>query len=41
MGSIKPILILLPEYLYLKRKITWQQVAGAVLSVGGVTLFFI
>lgn len=36
-----PILILLPEYLYLKRKITWQQVAGAVLSVGGVTLFFI
>ncbi|MBP6868380.1 MAG: DMT family transporter [Bacteroidales bacterium] len=36
-----PILILLPEYLFLKRKVTWQQVAGAVLSVGGVTLFFI
>jgi len=36
-----PILILLPEYLFLKRKITWQQVVGAVLSVGGVTLFFI
>lgn len=36
-----PILILLPEYLFLKRKVSWQQVAGAVLSVGGVTLFFI
>lgn len=36
-----PILILLPEYLILKRKVTWQQVVGAVLSVGGVTLFFI
>ena len=36
-----PILILVPEYFILKRKVTWQQVAGAVLSVGGVTLFFI
>ena len=36
-----PILILLPEYLFLKRKVTWQQVVCAVLSVGGVTLFFI
>lgn len=36
-----PILILVPEFFILKRKVTWQQVAGAVLSVGGVTLFFI
>jgi drug/metabolite transporter (DMT)-like permease len=36
-----PIMILVPEYLVLKRKVTWQQVLGAALSVGGVTLFFI
>jgi drug/metabolite transporter (DMT)-like permease len=36
-----PVIILLPEYLFLKRKVTWVQVAGAVISVAGVTLFFI
>ena len=36
-----PIMILVPEYFVLKRKVTWQQVLGAALSVGGVTLFFI
>ncbi|HPX79389.1 MAG: DMT family transporter [Bacteroidales bacterium] len=36
-----PILILLPEYFFLKRRITWEQVVGAVLSVGGVALFFL
>jgi drug/metabolite transporter (DMT)-like permease len=36
-----PVIILLPEYLFLKRKVTWVQLAGAVISVAGVTLFFI
>ncbi len=36
-----PILILLPEYLILKRKVTWEQLLGAVISVSGVALFFL
>ena len=36
-----PIVILAPEYFLLKRKVTAAQVAGALLSVGGVALFFL
>ena len=35
-----PIMILLPEYVILKRKVTWEQLLGAVISVSGVALFF-
>lgn len=36
-----PIMILLPEYVILKRKVTWEQLLGAVISVSGVALFFL
>lgn len=39
--AMVPILILLPEYLILKRKVTWEQLLGAVISVSGVALFFL
>lgn len=36
-----PIIILIPYVLLYKKKITWVEVLGAVLSVGGVSLFFL
>lgn len=39
--AIVPILIIIPAIIIHKQKVTWIEVAGAVISVGGVTLFFI
>jgi drug/metabolite transporter (DMT)-like permease len=39
--SISPVLILAPSMWINKEKITAMEIAGAVLSVGGVALFFI
>lgn len=39
--SIVPVLIIAPSVLIMKEKITWIEVIGAVLAVGGVSLFFI
>ncbi|MCQ2251330.1 MAG: DMT family transporter [Bacteroidales bacterium] len=39
--SLTPIFILLPTYLFFHQKITWREIAGAVVAVGGVTLFFV
>jgi drug/metabolite transporter (DMT)-like permease len=36
-----PIIILIPYVLFYKKKITWIELAGAILSVGGVALFFL
>ena len=36
-----PIIILIPYILFYKKKITMVELAGAVLSVGGVALFFL
>lgn len=36
-----PIIILIPYILFYKKKITLVELAGAVLSVGGVALFFL
>lgn len=36
-----PIIILLPYVLFYKKRVTWVEVAGAVLSVVGVSLFFL
>ena len=39
--AMTPIIILLPSYWLFHEKITWRAVAGAVISVVGVSLFFL
>lgn len=39
--AITPILIIPPTLIFFKQKISWQEVAGAMISVAGVALFFI
>jgi drug/metabolite transporter (DMT)-like permease len=39
--ALTPIIILLPSYWLFHEKITWRAVFGAVISVVGVSLFFL
>ena len=39
--AMTPIIILLPSYWLFHEKITWRSVIGAIISVFGVSLFFI
>ncbi|MBR4898522.1 MAG: DMT family transporter [Prevotella sp.] len=39
--AMTPIIILLPSYWLFKERITWRAVVGAVISVIGVSLFFL
>ena len=39
--AMTPIIILLPSYWLFQEKITWRAVLGAVISVFGVSLFFL
>jgi drug/metabolite transporter (DMT)-like permease len=39
--AIVPILIIIPAILIYKQKVTWIETIGAIISVLGVTLFFI
>ena len=39
--AMTPIIILLPSYWLFHKKITWRAVLGAVISVIGVSLFFL
>lgn len=39
--SLSPILILWPAYFLFGQKVTWREILGAVISVVGVSLFFI
>ncbi|HLO92184.1 MAG TPA: DMT family transporter [Lentimicrobium sp.] len=39
--SIVPVLIIAPSVIFMKEKITWIEVIGAVIAVAGVSLFFI
>lgn len=39
--AIVPILIIPPSIMFFKQKVSWLEVTGAFISVGGVTLFFI
>ena len=39
--AMTPIIILLPSYWLFHQKITWRAVLGAVISVVGVSLFFL
>jgi len=39
--ALTPIMILIPSYLIFKQKITLREIAGAIISVLGVSLFFL
>jgi len=39
--AITPILIIPPTLIFFKQKVNWQEIAGAIISVCGVALFFI
>jgi len=39
--ALTPILIIAPAAIIYKEKVTFAEVAGAIISVGGVSLFFI
>ncbi len=39
--AIVPVFIILPSILIFKEKVTWQEIIGAFVSVGGVVLFFV
>ncbi len=39
--AIVPILLIPPAILFFKQKISWLEILGAFISVGGVTLFFV
>jgi drug/metabolite transporter (DMT)-like permease len=39
--AITPILIIPPTMIFFKQKVSWKELAGAVISVCGVALFFI
>ena len=39
--AMTPIIILLPSYWLFHEKITWRAFLGAVISVVGVSLFFL
>lgn len=39
--ALTPILIILPSYWLFRQPVTWRSVLGAVISVLGVTLFFL
>lgn len=39
--AIVPVLIIAPSVLIMKEKVTWPEAIGAIIAVGGVSLFFI
>jgi len=39
--SVVPVLIIVPSVLFFKEKVTFKEVIGAILAVGGVALFFL
>lgn len=39
--ALVPVLILVPTAIRGREKITWREVAGAVIAVGGVVFLFV
>lgn len=39
--AIVPVLIIPPAIIILKQKVTWTELLGAIISIGGVSLFFV
>jgi drug/metabolite transporter (DMT)-like permease len=39
--AIVPVLIILPSVIIFKEKVNWKEILGAVVTVGGVAMFFL
>ena len=39
--AISPVLIIAPAIILFKEKVNWKEVLGAVITVGGIMLFFL
>ena len=39
--AIVPVLIIGPSILLFKEKVNWKEILGAIITVGGVALFFL
>jgi drug/metabolite transporter (DMT)-like permease len=39
--AIVPVLIIPPAVLIFREKINWKEIAGAIIAVAGVMLFFL
>lgn len=39
--ALVPVMILLPTYLFFHQRITWRELLGSSIAVGGVAMFFI
>jgi drug/metabolite transporter (DMT)-like permease len=39
--AISPVLILVPSAIWFGEKISWKEILGAIITVGGVALFFL
>ena len=39
--AISPVLIIAPSVILFKEKVNWKEILGAVITVGGVALFFL
>ena len=39
--AISPVLIIAPAIILFKEKVNWKEILGAVITVGGVALFFL
>lgn len=39
--SIVPVLIIAPSVIFFREKVTFKEIAGAIIAVGGVALFFL
>lgn len=39
--ALTPVIIIFPSVVWLKQKVSWTEIVGAVVCVGGVSLFFL
>jgi drug/metabolite transporter (DMT)-like permease len=39
--AIVPVLIIPPAILFFHEKVNWKEILGAVITVGGVAIFFL
>jgi drug/metabolite transporter (DMT)-like permease len=39
--ALVPVIIIAPAVILYKQKVTWPEIIGAVISVGGVAVFFL
>jgi drug/metabolite transporter (DMT)-like permease len=39
--AISPVLIIAPAVIWFGEKVNWKEILGAIITVGGVALFFL